>query len=131
MKKKIFVVDDDPTITISVKQALEYYNPTEYDVMCVEDGRKCLELLRAKQIPDLILLDIMMPGMSGWMLSDRLRENSLWKNIPVVFLTARTDEHAKKASSSVCEDYIEKPFDIQDIEKRINKILKKRSSKNS
>ena len=131
MKKKIFVVDDDGMTTLSVKQALEYYNPTDYVVTCVEDGRKCLELLRAKQIPDLILLDIMMPGMSGWMLSDRLRENSLWKNIPVVFLTARTDNLAKKASSSVCEDYIEKPFDIQDIEKRINKILKKSSSKNS
>ena len=128
MKKNIFVVDDNPDITHSVKQALEHLNPTEYAVTCVEDGRKCLELLRAKQIPDLILLDIMMPGMSGWMLSDRVRENSTWKNIPVVFLTARTDNLAKKASSSVCEDYIEKPFDIQDLEKRINKILKKSSS---
>lgn len=79
-------------------------------------------------MPDLILLDIMMPGMSGWMLSDRLRENSLWKNIPVVFLTSRTDERAKKASSSVCEDYIEKPFDIKNLQKRINKILKKKNS---
>lgn len=128
MKKNIFVVDDDDMTTRSVKQALEYHN---YVVTCVENGRKCLELLRAKQIPDLILLDIMMPGMSGWMLSDRLRENSTWKNIPVVFLTARKDNLAKEASSSVCEDYIEKPFDIQDLEKRINKVLKKSSSKNS
>lgn len=128
MKKNIFVVDDNPDITRSVKQALEYSNPTDYVVTCVEDGRKCLELLRAKQIPDLILLDIMMPGMSGWMLSDRLRESSTWKNIPVVFLTARKDNFAKEASSSVCEDYIEKPFDIQDLEKRIDKILKKNNS---
>ena len=128
MKKNIFVVDDNPDITHSVKQTLEHLNPTEYAVTCVEDGRKCLELLRAKQIPDLILLDIMMPGMSGWMLSDRLRENSLWKNIPVVFLTVRTDELAKKASSLVCADYIEKPFDIEDLMKRIDRILKKSSS---
>ena len=125
MKKKIFIVDDNPEVTLSVKQALEYSNPTEYDVICVESGKKCLELLQAKQIPDLILLDIMMPGMSGWMLSDRLRENTLLKNIPVVFLTARTDEFAKKASHSVCDDYIEKPFDIEDLQKRINKILQK------
>jgi CheY-like chemotaxis protein len=130
MKKNIFVVDDNPDITHSVKQALEHLNPTEYAVTCVEDGRKCLELLRAKQIPDLILLDIMMPGMSGWMLSDRLRENSLWKNIPVVFLTVRTDELAKKASSLVSEDYIEKPFDIEDLQKRIDKVLKKSNSEN-
>jgi len=125
MKKKIFIVDDNPEITLSVKQALEYSNPTKYDVICVESGKKCLELLQAKQIPDLILLDIMMPGMSGWMLSDRLKENILLKNIPVVFLTARTDEFAKKASHSVCDDYIEKPFDIEDLQKRINKILQK------
>ena len=130
MKKNIFVVDDTPDITHSVKQTLEYLNPTEYAVTCVENGKKCLELLQAKQIPDLILLDIMMPGMSGWMLSDRLRENSLWKNIPVVFLTIRTNELAKKASSLVSEDYIEKPFDIEDLQKRINKILKKSSPKN-
>lgn len=129
MKKNIFVVDDNPDITHSVKQAVEHLNPTEYAVTCVEDGKKCLELLQAKQIPDLILLDIMMPGMSGWMLSDRLRENSLWKNIPVVFLTARTDERAKKYSSSVCEDYIRKPFDINDLQKRIDNILKKNNSK--
>ena len=125
MKKKIFVVDDDDMITLSVKQALEYYNPTDYVVTCVEDGRKCLELLRAKQIPDLILLDIMMPGMSRWMLSDRLRENSTWKNIPVVFLTARTDNLAKKSSSSVCEDYIEKPYELEEVKNRIHKILNK------
>lgn len=127
MKKKIFVVDDNDMITLSIKQALEYHNPAEYDVVCIEDGRKCLELLREKQIPDLILLDIMMPGMSGWMLSDRLRENPTWKNIPVVFLTARRDDFAKEASNSVCKDYIEKPFDIKDLEKRISKILKKNS----
>jgi len=132
MKKKIFVVDDDETITLSVKQALEYYNPSKYDVVCIDSGRKCLELLQANQkIPDLILLDIMMPGMSGWMLSDRLRENSTWRNIPVVFLTARTDDLAKNASSCVCEDYIEKPFDIKNLEKRINKILKRNISRSS
>jgi CheY-like chemotaxis protein len=125
MKKKIFIVDDNPEITLSVKQALEYSNPTEYDVICVESGKKCLELLQAQQIPDLILLDIMMPGMSGWMLSDRLKENILLKNIPVVFLTARTDEFAKKTSHSMCDDYITKPFDIEDLQKRINKIMQK------
>ena len=124
MKKKIFVVDDDENITLSVKQALEYHNPVKYEVICVEDGKKCLELLKNDQIPDLILLDIMMPGMSGWMLSDRLKENPKWKKIPLVFLTARTDDFAKKASSSACDDYIEKPFDINNLEERINQILK-------
>jgi len=125
MKKKIFIVDDNPEVTLSVKQALEYLNPTEYNVICVESGKKCLELLQAQQIPDLILLDNMMPRMSGWRLSERLRWNTLLKNIPVVFLTARTDEFAKKGSYLVCDDYIEKPFDMEDLQKRINMILQK------
>jgi len=125
MKKKIFIVDDNPELTLSVKQALEYSNPTEYDIICVESGKKCLELLQAQQVPDLILLDNMMPRMSGWRLSERLRWNTLLKNIPVVFLTDRTDEFAKKESHSVCDDYIAKPFDIEDLQKRINKILQK------
>ena len=124
IKKIIFVVDDNEMITLSIKQVLEYNNPGDYEVVCIEDGGKCLELLKMDHIPDLILLDIMMPGMSGWMLSDRIRENPIWKNIPVVFLTARTDNFAKKASITVCKDYIEKPFDIKDLKKRINKILK-------
>ena len=125
MRKKIMVVDDNPDILITIRNIFERGG---YEVFTVDSGKKCYELLKNNEIPDLILLDIMMPGMSGWMLSDRLRENSLWKNIPVVFLTVRTDSFAKKASSLVSEDYIEKPFDIEDLKKRIDKILKKSKS---
>lgn len=124
IKKIIFVVDDEPDVTQSVKWALEYLSPSEYDVICVDNGKECLELLEDKQIPDLLILDIMMPGMSGWMLSDRLRENSSWKNIPIVFLTARRDEFAEEAGREIAKDYIKKPFDIHDLKKRIKKVLK-------
>jgi len=124
IKKIIFVVDDEPDVTQSVKWALEYLNPSKYDVICVDNGRECLELLQEKQIPDLILLDIMMPGMSGWMLSDRLRGNSSWKKIPIVFLTARRDEFAEKTGRKIAKDYITKPFDIHDLKNRVNKVLK-------
>ena len=107
MKKIIMIVDDEPDIRDSVKNALEYYS--DYDVICVESGNKCYEILKNSEIPDLILLDIMMPGMSGWMLSDRLREKSSWRNIPVVFLTDRTDELAEEVGRKICTDYIKKP----------------------
>ena len=126
--KKIMVVDDDPDIRISVKQALEYYR-SDYEVICVDSGNKCYEMLKNNEIPDLILLDIMMPGMSGWMLTDRLREHNYWKDIPVIFLTARWDEFAERVGRVTGRDYIKKPFDIEDLKKRINKILKKRKSK--
>ena len=125
MKKIIMIVDDEPDIRDSVKNALEYYS--DYDVRCVESGNKCYEILKNNEIPDLILLDIMMPGMSGWMLSDRLREKSSWRNIPVVFLTARTDELAEEVGRKICTDYIKKPFDIGDLKKRVDKILKQGS----
>jgi len=121
--KKIMIVDDDPDIRISIKQALEYYY-SDYNVICVESGSMCYEMLRNNVIPDLILLDIMMPGMSGWMLSDRLRENSSWKDIPIVFLTARTDKFSEEIGRKLCKDYIKKPFDIEDLKKRIDKVLK-------
>ena len=116
------VVDDDPDVRDSVKYALEYYS--DYEVICVESGNMCYEMLKNKEIPDLILLDIMMPGMSGWMVIDRLKENPSWRDIPVVFLTCRTDNFAKEIGIPLCNDYIEKPFDIVDLKKRINKILK-------
>ena len=125
MRKKIMVVDDDPDILITIRNVFEREG---YEVFTVDSGKKCYELLKNNEIPDLILLDIMMPGMSGWMLSDRLKENPSWKNIPVVFLTVRTDSFAKKAGSPLCEDYIEKPFDIEDLKKRIDKIFKKSNS---
>jgi len=121
MKKKIMVVDDDSDILLSVKSVFEHDG---YEVTTVESGKKCYEMLENNEIPDIILLDIMMPGMSGWMLSDRLKENPSWKDIPIVFLTARTDSFAKKAGSSVCKEYIEKPFDIEDLRRRVCNILK-------
>ncbi len=120
------VVDDEPDVRYSVKCALEYYS--DYDVICVESGSSCYELLKNNEIPDLIILDIMMPGMSGWMITDRLRENSSWKDIPVVFLTARWDKFAEKLGRKLGTDYIKKPFDIEDLKKRIDKILKKSNS---
>ena len=75
------------------------------------------------EIPDLILLDIMMPEMSGWETYDKLKYNPLWGKIPIVFLTARTDKIARDAGDFLGEDYIEKPFEINDVIYRINKIL--------
>ena len=125
MRKKIMVVDDDLDILITIRNIFEREG---YEVFTVDSGKKCYELFKNNEIPDLILLDIMMPGMSGWMLFDRLKENPSWKNIPVVFLTVRTDSFAKKAGNSLCEDYIEKPFDIEDLKKRIDKVMKESNS---
>ncbi len=121
MVKKIMVVDDNPDVIFSVKNGLE--NVTDdFRIIGVESGEKCLEFLETEH-PDIILLDIMMPGMSGWKTFDKIKENEAWKQIPVVFLTARTDRVAKNAGGFLAEDYVEKPFDIKDLKNRIDTVL--------
>jgi len=123
MAKKILVVDDNPDIIIAVKNGLESIS-NDYEVLGAESGMKCLEMLKTDN-PDLVLLDIMMPEMSGWETFDKIKGNQNWGNIPVIFLTARTDNIAKKAGGFLGDDYIEKPFKIDELIKRIEQILKK------
>jgi len=124
MVKKIMIVDDNPDIILSIKGGLEFIE-NDYEIISAESGEKCLELLKNNEIPDLILLDIMMPKMSGWETFDKLKENASWTKIPVVFLTARTDRVAKNAGGFLGDDYIEKPFEITELKKRIDEITKR------
>lgn len=123
MVKKILIVDDDPGVNYTVKNGLEGLN-AGYKVDSVDSGEKCLDFLGNNQIPDLILLDIMMPEMSGWETYNKIKENLSWKDIPVVFLTARKDRIARNAGSFFGDDYIEKPFTIPKLKQRIERILK-------
>ena len=125
MKKKIMIVDDEPDIRYAVKDDLEDTYGDEYEVITAENGKQCLEILKDNRIPDIILLDIMMPEMTGWRLYDILRDSDLWRDIPVVFLTARTDDIAKNAGGFLGKDYIKKPYKLEDLKERIDKILKK------
>jgi two-component system response regulator VicR len=123
MAKKILVVDDNPDIIVAVKNGLESIS-NDYEVVGVESGIKCLELLKADS-HDLVLLDIMMPEMSGWETFDKIKGSKDFGNIPIIFLTARTDNVAKKAGGFLGDDYIEKPFKIDELKNRIEQVLKK------
>ncbi len=124
MVKKVMIVDDDPGVIYTVKNGIEGLDK-DYEITTVKSGQDCLNLLKDNKIPDLILLDIMMPEMSGWETYNKIKENNIWKNIPVVFLTARTDRIAKDAGGFLGDDYIEKPFKVPELKERIDKILKK------
>jgi len=121
--EKVMVVDDDPDIIYSIKEGLY----TDFEILSAESGMQCLQILQTV-IPDIILLDIMMPNMSGWETFDRIRKNPSLKTVPIVFITARTDKNAKNAGGFLGDDYIEKPFEINDLKVRIGKIL---NSKNT
>lgn len=122
-KIKIMIIDDEQDILFSVTQVLK---SSDYEVIGVESGRECFEILQQGKIPDLIILDIMMPIMSGWEVQRGLERNLDWKDIPIIFLTARTTPAAEEMCRRLGRDYVTKPFDVNDLKKRIDKVLKEK-----
>jgi CheY-like chemotaxis protein len=127
--KEIMLVDDEKDQIFCIKSAFEELYKKEYLIIPAESGKQCLYFLEEKKLPDLILLDIMMPEMNGWEVFDKLRANPSWKNIPVIFLTARTDGLAAHAGELIADDYIEKPINIKELKTRIDNVLKKYKKK--
>ena len=117
--KKIMVVDDDPNIVYSIKNGL----CDEYEIMIAESGKQFFNQLEI-EIPDIILLDIIMPEMSGWKIIEKLKENEKWANIPIVLITGRKDKVVENAGRFYAEDFIEKPFTLTDLKNSIDKIFK-------
>ena len=117
-------VDDDADNNFSLKLRLEEID-SECEVIAVESGKKCIEFLENNEIPDIILLDIMMPEIDGWETYQKLRENSAWENIPVIFITASSDEVAEKIKEALGDNYIEKPYNVEVVKKRIDELLKR------
>lgn len=123
MSKKIMVVDDEPDILTTVGQMLEM---SGFEVMRANSGKECIKKLTQSPVsPDLIVLDIMMPEVSGWDVAAKIKENPRWNKIPIVFLTAKGDVMSIGMGGMTSEDYIVKPFDIKDLIDRIKKILDK------
>lgn len=119
MPKKVMIVDDEEDIRVSVKQILEI---SGYEVIPVENGTECLRQLE-KTVPDLIILDIMMPGISGWDVAAKIKQHPSWRKVPIVFLTAKGDEMSMGMGGLASEAYIVKPFDILTLKDNVEKIL--------
>ena len=119
--KKIMMVDDNVDLTYVVKKRLE--KTKTYEVISANSGKECLELLKKGKLPDIILLDIMMPEISGWDTFAKIKANEKWSQIPIVFLTAKTDSYSKGYGNVTAQDYIEKPFEFSDLKKRIENIV--------
>ncbi len=125
-KKNILVVDDNADITGLIKQGLEYLYPTEYHVICVNCGKKCFELLEKNPTqPDVILLDISMPDMKGWVALDYLKRNTKWRYIPIIFISGESDKKAKYFGKIFGDDFVEKPFEIENLKIRIERVLER------
>jgi len=125
--QKILIVDDDIQHSKIIKELLEKCD-TPYEVICANNGLECLELLDRFSLdnitlPNLILLDIMMPVMDGWETFRHLRKNSTYKNIPIIFFSARKDYFSKRYEGLFGTDFIEKPYDVDNLFEKIRNTI--------
>lgn len=120
MGKKIMVVDDEPDLVNLMRIMLESGG---YTVISAYNGEECLNKLDEEKV-DLILLDIMMPEMSGWEVFDRIKEKG--GNNKVIFVSALeiSGDRRKTLLNEGLADYITKPFSDDDLLGRVDKILK-------
>jgi CheY-like chemotaxis protein len=121
--KKIMVVDNHDQI-FTIKEALEHLDQN-YKVIGVEDGEQCLKLLENGEIPDIILSETRMQGMNGWQLFNVLTENPEWRHIPKVFVTAWEDTLPEDKSILISDEHIQKPFDVIELKRKIDKYLER------
>ena len=118
----VLVVDDESAIREMIRFAL---GKSDMKVNCAASGKEALEKINEKS-PDIILLDWMMPNMSGPELTRRLRKNSVTKAIPIIMLTARVSEDDKVTGLNAgADDYIVKPFSPRELVARINAVLRR------
>jgi len=122
---KVLVVDDEVTICQTMKLYIE--RATKFAVITATSGKEAIRLARSQK-PDIILLDIMMPGMSGSEVAEELRENPLTSNIPIIFITAAIskDEEVRKGGYIQEVPIIAKPVKAEEVVRRIEEILRQR-----
>lgn len=117
----VLVVDDEPEIIYLVKMMLEKKG---HNVSHAGNGEECLRFLE-KAKPDLIVLDVMMPGLKGWDVCKRIKESKENSSIPVILLTVRTSNDSVKKSYEYahCDAHINKPFEMKEFLATVDKLL--------
>lgn len=117
MSRTIFVADDDPVLLRGLDVAL---SGRGYEVRTAPDGPALLSMMETQR-PDLLLLDIMMPGMSGLEVLRRIRSDNRWAGLPVMMVTAVPESVADLGPDT--PDVVAKPFRLQDLLERIERRL--------
>ena len=125
MLKRILIVDDEPAIREMVAYALR---KAEYEPVHAGDAREA-QVAITERVPDLILLDWMLPGSSGLELARRWRKDELTRDVPIIMLTARGEENDRVAGLDAgVDDYVVKPFSSRELVARIKAVLRRASA---
>lgn len=124
-KSKILYAEDDETIAFLIQDSLESY----YDIACFPDGKSALEAFNAQDF-DICLLDIMMPGINGFELAQYIRDKNT--EIPIIFISAKAlKEDRIKGLKIGADDYLVKPFSIEELILKIEVFLKRTKKTNT
>ena len=120
MSKEILIVEDEPGVMAAIRFLMEQQG---YNVRVAEKGEDALDLLSTNK-PHLVLLDIMLPGMNGWEVCEAIRSNPEYRNVKIVFLTARRDEaDIARGLALGANAYITKPFNNDQLIARVKALL--------
>lgn len=120
MSKRILVVDDEPAIARLIKMSLSVDG---YEAVTATSGFEAMERVEEKK-PDLVILDIMMPGMNGYEVCAELRTKPETQNIKIIFLSAKGNSgDAERGLAMGAVDYIIKPFDPEELLDKVKNIL--------
>ena len=124
MTPSILVVEDEPAILELIKVNLV---DAGYDVKSAENAETAHEALK-RELPDLVLLDWMLPGQSGLALAKQLRGDARTRELPIIMVTARSEEADKVAGLEAwVDDYVTKPFSPRELKARIKSVLRRRA----
>ncbi|MBK9254651.1 MAG: response regulator transcription factor [Saprospiraceae bacterium] len=118
--KKILIVDDEPNIVLALKYLME---EAGFEVDCCYNGDTAIEMV-TDLLPDLVILDVMMPGRDGYSVAKYIRSQSTLNKTSILFLTAKgTTQDKMEGYDSGAESYIVKPFDNDDIVIKVQEVL--------
>jgi len=121
-RTKILIVDDELDTLLPLKRALEM---EDFNVIEAQDGAEALEKVRS-EIPDLLLLDLMLPKLNGFEVCQRLKKDDATNSIPIIMLTAKGETSDKiKGIEIGADDYVTKPFDLDELKARIKAVLRR------
>ena len=119
--KKILIAEDSPTILEIIKDILEGEG---YAVITATDGQEALTKAK-KEVPDLVILDLMLPKIDGYKVCGMLKFDKNFSKIPIMILTARAGEEDRKIAADVkADEYIVKPFEPETFMPKVKKLLK-------
>ncbi len=125
-KKLIVVLDDEENILELIKVNLVKEN---FDVVCFSKPKQFLNFIEEKT-PDLIILDIMLPQTDGFELCKQLKQHQRLKNVPIIFLSAKSDEVDKVLGLELgADDYVTKPFSVRELVARVKAVLRREKEK--